>query len=47
MSTVLVDMGPPVRIRTLGGWWVWRGPLPAAGVPVFGDGEYVFEGGVR
>jgi hypothetical protein len=40
---MVVDKGPPLRIRTIGGWWVWLGPLPLSGVPVMGEGEYVFE----
>jgi hypothetical protein len=31
--------GPPIRIRTLGGWWVAQ----CVGVPVFGPGDYRFE----
>jgi hypothetical protein len=41
----LVDLGPPVRIRTLFGWWVWRWldgtPKDSRDVPVMGRGEYV------
>jgi hypothetical protein len=29
------------RIRTVGGWWVWRSPAP--GFPVLGQGVYVYE----
>jgi hypothetical protein len=28
-----------MRIKTIGGWWVWVGPLP----PTFGWGYYAYE----
>jgi hypothetical protein len=29
-----------MRIRTLGGWWVWHG---ASGLPTMGAGRYEYE----
>jgi hypothetical protein len=41
----LVDPGPPCRIRTLFGWWVWTWtdgtPEDSRGVPTMGRGRYV------
>jgi len=32
-----------MRIKTLGGWWVWVYAPGCSGIPTMGQGHYVYE----
>jgi hypothetical protein len=35
-----------VKIKTVGGWWVWVYETGYSGIPTMGRGEYIFQSDV-